>query len=136
MGMDVYGRNPSDPVGEYFRATVWSWQPIHHLCVELCSDLLSKKTLKGMMFNDQAAGPSDQATCTQIASRFDLWLEHNAGGLTLESEAKVTPDGCFVTDEELADNSCLETKSPYTVDDDHLKEWVEFLRHCGGFEVQ
>jgi hypothetical protein len=47
----------------------------------------------------------------------------------------VTPDGRFVSDEELADNPGLETVSPYAVDDEHLKEWVEFLRHCGGFEV-
>ena len=27
------------------------------------------------------------------------------------------------------------TASPYEVGDEHLKAWVEFLRHCGGFEV-
>jgi hypothetical protein len=26
-------------------------------------------------------------------------------------------------------------KSAYSVDDEHLKEWVNFLRHCGGFMV-
>ena len=25
--------------------------------------------------------------------------------------------------------------APFGVSDEHLKEWIEFLRHCGGFEV-
>lgn len=134
MGMDVRGRNPSDPAGKYFRANIWSWGPILHLCGELCSDLLDEETLTAMSFND-GAGPTDQATCTQMANRFDLWMEHNASGQTLESEMKVTKEGRFVTDEELEDNPDLETESPYEVDDEHLKEWVQFLRHCGGFQI-
>jgi hypothetical protein len=31
MGMDVVGRNPRTEAGEYFRANVWSWGPIHNL---------------------------------------------------------------------------------------------------------
>ena len=85
-------------------------------------------------FND-GAGPAEQATCTQMANRFDLWMEHHASGSTVDSEMKVTKEGRFVTEEELEENPDLETESPYEVDDEHLKLWVEFLRHCGGFEV-
>ena len=134
MGMDVSGRNPSDPVGEYFRANVWSWRPIVHLCCELCSDLLDEEMLSAIGFND-GAGPTDQATCTQMANRFDQWMEHHASGSSLDSEMKVTKEGRFVTEEELEDNPDLDAQSPYEVDDEHLKLWVEFLRHCGGFEV-
>ena len=28
MGMDVYGKNPTDKVGEYFRRNVWGWHPL------------------------------------------------------------------------------------------------------------
>jgi len=28
MGMDVIGMNPIAPEGEYFRATIWAWDPI------------------------------------------------------------------------------------------------------------
>ena len=34
MGMDVYGNKPRCSKGEYFRASVWSWRPIHGLIVE------------------------------------------------------------------------------------------------------
>ncbi len=28
MGMDVYGKNPTSEVGEYFRRNVWGWHPL------------------------------------------------------------------------------------------------------------
>lgn len=132
--MDITGRNPSDPVGKYFRANLWSWRPIHRLCVELCSDLLDQQMLEGMEFNG-GAGPEDQETCTQMANRFDQWLEHHVSGHKLDSDLRIDKEGRFVSEQDLAVNPDLETESPYEVDDDHLKKWVEFLRHCGGFEV-
>jgi hypothetical protein len=134
MGMDVYGRKPSSPAGEYFRANVWSWHPIHVLIEELCSDLLDEKTLEKLAFND-GAGPKKQKTCTAMASRFEAWMEHHTEGHRVESDLQVTKEGRFVPESELAANPDLETVSPYRVTDEHLKEWVEFLRHCGGFEV-
>jgi hypothetical protein len=135
MGMDVSGRNADSKAGEYFRANIWSWRPIHALIVELCSDLLDEELLTAMCYND-GAGPSDQETCTAMANRFELWMEHHAEGLELDMPgAKVAKDGHFVTEEELAENPDIETRTPYEVEDEHLKEWIEFLRHCGGFEV-
>jgi hypothetical protein len=32
MGMDVYGKNPSSEVGEYFRSNVWYWHPLWEYC--------------------------------------------------------------------------------------------------------
>lgn len=28
MGMDLYGKKPLNPVGEYFRNNVWWWRPL------------------------------------------------------------------------------------------------------------
>jgi hypothetical protein len=135
MGMDVCGRNPTSSAGEYFRANVWSWRPIHALMTELCGDLLGEELLDAMAFND-GAGPADQETCTEMAKRFDLWMEHHASGLELEgSDLRIAEDGHIVSDEELLENPDLKTRTPYEVEDEHLKEWIEFLRHCGGFEV-
>jgi hypothetical protein len=135
MGMDVSGRKPTSPAGEYFRANVWSWRPIYTLIVELCSDLLDEEMLHSMSYND-GAGPADQATCTEMASRFELWMEHNVHGRSLDLPgARVTEEGRFVFEEELAENPDIETHTPYNVEDEHLKEWSECLRHCGGFEV-
>jgi hypothetical protein len=133
MGMDVYGRKPDSEEGKYFRANIWSWRPIYSLICELCSDLLSEKTLMGMAFND-GAGPKSGKTCLKMAERFDKWLEHNASGSVIETDAIRVEKGTgkFIRPGE---DPAVETESPYSVDDEHLKEWVEFLRHCGGFQV-
>jgi len=34
MGMDVYGRNATSEVGEYFRRNVWGWRPLWDYCLE------------------------------------------------------------------------------------------------------
>jgi hypothetical protein len=134
MGMDVYGRKPSAEAGKYFRANVWSWAPIHNLIVELCSDLFKERTLRRMAMND-GAGARNQAVCTEMANRFEAWMEHHAEGHGIDSEElRVLPGGRLVLgDSPEAQN--METESPYKVSDEHLKEWIEFLRHCGGFKV-
>jgi hypothetical protein len=132
--MDVSGRNPTAEAGVYFRANVWAWHPIHDLIAELCQDLLDEEMLKNLAYN-QGAGPTDAETCTEMANRFEAWMEHHTGGHGLDLGPRVTKEGRFVTDEELAENPDLETVSPYQVSDEHLKKWIDFLRHCGGFEV-
>ncbi|MFM9117588.1 MAG: hypothetical protein ACKOU6_15650 [Planctomycetota bacterium] len=134
MGMDVWGRNPSAPAGRYFRANIWSWFP----------DQLSRCTIRRLAPESVAmtklgfnvgAGLADAPTCQQMANRFECWLEHHTAGHGIDLGLRVTYDGRFVSDEELSKRPDLETMSPYQVDDEHLKQWVEFLRHCGGFEV-
>jgi hypothetical protein len=128
--MDVYGRQPSAPAGAYFQANVWAWHPIHALIIELCSDLLSKKVLRKLGHNE-GAGPKDQETCTKMANRFEAWMERHTEGHGLESELRVTKEGRLV----MAGDTEQETFSPFHVSDETLKEWIDFLRHCGGFEV-
>lgn len=135
MGMDVYGRQPTNKSGEYFRANIWSWRPIHELIFQLCTDLIDEQTMMLLGSND-GAGPEDQATCTEMANRFDQWMEHNVDGLIVESDnLRVKEDGTFVSKEELEENPYMPTSSAFSISDDHLKEWIEFLRHCGGFQV-
>ena len=60
MGMDVIGRKPKNKTGEYFRANVWSYRPIHFLCMKASlshkletgeKELIQPKTLMGMSHN-------------------------------------------------------------------------------------
>lgn len=135
MGMDIVGRDPANKAGEYFRANIWSWRPIHSLMSELYADFLSEELLESMGYNN-GDGPADQATCDRIAERFNQWMEHHAAGFTLESEAlRMQPDGTLLTAEQAAENPDIETETPYQTNDEHLKEWIEFLHSCGGFEV-
>jgi len=135
MDMDLTGHNPSNKDGEYFRANVSSWVPIHDLTFKLCSDLLDEKTLKGMASND-GTGPNDQETCTEMANRFSHWMEHNADGHSVVLGAYVEKGtNKFVLAEDVDANSDAELNTAYHVHDEHLKKFIEFLRHCGGFEV-
>ncbi len=44
-------------------------------------------------------------------------------------------DGCFVDEEEREKIPCDCLISPYAIDVSHAKQFVNFLRGCGGFEV-
>ena len=134
MAMDIQGRKPSAQDSKSFPIEFWAWRPIHALIVRLCSDLFDKKTLEGMATGG-GGGALDQKTSAEMANRFERWMEHHAEGFVLESGIRVTPEGHFLSEEELAKNPTMETVSPYEVSDERLKKWIEFLRCCGGFEV-
>jgi len=130
MGMDVYGKSPTTETGKYFRASVWSWRPLHGLIAEVGSDLFDEETLKSMGYND-GAGLDSQEKCDELADRIESWLETNKGGITVEdSTVRVDENGCFI-------RNAVPTQglSPYKIGDSHIKEFVKFLRGCGGFEV-
>jgi hypothetical protein len=42
MGMDVYGKKPTDKVGKYFRASVWYWHPLWSFCENKFPELAGK----------------------------------------------------------------------------------------------
>jgi len=41
MGMDIYGKNPIDTKGEYFRRNVWGWRPLWNYFVDNHNDLVA-----------------------------------------------------------------------------------------------
>lgn len=42
MGMDVYGNEPSDEAGEYFRNNVWWWHPLWDYCLDAAPEIAGK----------------------------------------------------------------------------------------------
>jgi hypothetical protein len=44
MGMDVVGKKPSAPAGEYFRNNVWWWHPLWTFCEDNFPEIASKVT--------------------------------------------------------------------------------------------
>ena len=135
MGMDVFGRNPSEPCGQYFRASIWMWPPIHEQMALRCSDLFSDELLRAMAWNE-GAGPDDQETCSIMAERFAQALTTHQDGFAVESnEVRVTENGHLVNKENLAQDPTLKTSSPFRASRGLVMDWIQFLRHCGGFEV-
>ena len=139
MGMDLEGRHPLNESGVYFRANIWAWRPIHDLICKLGSDLISNTVLMHMSGNG-GGGPKSSDVCRTLADRFSIWLEHNIDGHSVDGGcyvlvAKSSHGGQpFATSEQVADPN-IKTESAYKVCDDHLQEFVSFLRNCGGFQV-
>ena len=133
MGMDVYGKAPTADAGEYFRANIWSWRPIHELIEK--ANVLPQKMVEEMGFND-GAGPDKQGALLLAAS-----LENMLDGMDDEH--------CFMLSDEIdgpvaallsaLNTQGVEVVSPrgpvYQAEVSHVREFIEFCRQSGGFEV-
>ncbi|MDP6496007.1 MAG: hypothetical protein QGI09_11480, partial [Dehalococcoidia bacterium] len=42
MGTDIYGKNPTDVVGEHFCRSVWGWRPLWDMCEDLFPELAAR----------------------------------------------------------------------------------------------
>ena len=134
---DANAKYESENPGIYFRANVWSWRPLHMLIIQFCQDylketgqiLIEDPVLESMGMND-GDGPQEEWQCKELAKRFDVWLEHNAKGHTVDLGMRVEAGGKFT------DSKDPETTfSAHSIHDEHIKEFVKFLENCGGFQV-
>ncbi len=151
MGMDVMGKGNTDA---YFRASCWSWRPIH----ALCETVIDSNSLN---FNTQYWGSNDgrgletQEDCNKLADALEAHLKNT--GLTEENDriflclgSWSTSDGRFLyEEEELNETYPIGTvlSGPVVMKDgtlaysthstslDHIKEFINFLRTCKGFEI-
>lgn len=68
MGMDVYGLNPSNASGEYFRANVWRWRPLAEMCIYFAPQICKK--CAGWYVNDgQGLDAEDASELAAILER-------------------------------------------------------------------
>jgi hypothetical protein len=151
MGFDVHGRKPSHTDGEYFRASIWTWRPIHYLLCSRCQ-FLGDTMLTRLGAND-GAGPNNQAMCNRIANEFQDFLDnefeathydavgndHWTPPLPEESEDMLVDKntGQFITRQQ---QRSVATRDPnwvpvYSITRSKLEEWINFLRACGGFSA-
>ncbi len=120
MGMDVYGVEPQNETGKYFRNNIWWWRPLANYI--------------------QSAAPTEALPC-------QLWHSNDGDGLTKEQTKRLVEkldsliqDGSierFAVDrEKWLDGLPKEsTERYYGFSLDNVKEFTEFLRHCGGFTI-
>ena len=162
MGMDVSGRNPSTEEGYYFRANCWSWRPIHALCEITKHTHKLKFDTKGWDVND-GKGLRNQNQCDKLADALEDILKHHFHKITDENQeiefnlgcwvnmdnsfvtqnmnSRISsqvdekyPYGTFITEPIVLDNG-MRVKSAYTTSISFMKEWITFLRGCGGFQI-
>lgn len=109
MGMDVHGRAATTKEGEYFRRNVWGWHPLADLTTAIAPELCAK--IKYWHTND-GDGFDNQEDCTKLADAIDTEIAKGA-------DSKLIRDYIHETHRDV--NS--------------IREWVTFLRGCGGFTI-
>ena len=148
MGMDVYGIEPRNADGQYFRANCWSWRPI---CVALeKSGAIDHIPVhqQQLLAENSGGGARSRTACLLMARDLDSWIKEakHAKGKPVRYSPTELDDICRIAQEpsehggyafvDEEDWDTVPTQSAYQVDWDHLEEFVTFLRACGdGFEV-
>jgi len=155
MGFDIMGKNPKNAKGDYFRNNVWWWRPLWEYVVEACKDFLSEKDLASGGFNNGHL-ISDSKT-KKIAIR----LEHLVRQGEVKRYEKEYKQQMKEIPEEKCDlcggsgtrkdkhtnyqsiecNKCdgkgevkpFETNYPFS--EANVKNFIEFCRNSGGFEI-
>lgn len=159
MGMDVYGKNPDSEAGKYFRNNVWWWRPLAQYLCHVAPGLMEK--VRYLHSNDGDGLGAKDSLKLALLLRQELESGRTAEYATArEAAMEALPDEpcelCKgtgirkpVPDTGAGDpqnggvkcNSCdgKGTKRPfdtwYTFDVDNVREFCDFLEHCGGFEI-
>jgi len=157
MGMDVSGIKPTSEKGIYFRANVWSWRPIHSLMAMANARnkymLMTQEQWESMDHND-GAGLQTQKECNDLADALESILKNNKelrefGFIVSAKEDEIKIRFPLTGDDDemaidirngsfVSNTKTIPTEyktSPYSVSLSHAKEFVVFLRECGGFSV-
>jgi hypothetical protein len=158
MGVDISGKNPINETGDYFHANWWGWRPIHYLCemaiydyklnyntdywgsndgmglqnAEECNTLAD--ALEEILGSDIDAKKDDERVYVCLGS----WCEAGTGkmldGETTQSLNKQFEDGEIHYTPIVAENGQL-VESAHSTSVGRIKQFIEFLRNCGGFEI-
>lgn len=155
MGMDVYGKDPKDESGRYFRANVWYWHPLWSMIEYLYpqyglkvkhahsndGDGLTKKdslALSQLLKADIESGKIEQFITDYDKEKESL--EKQDCPYCNQTGSRAWPDG----DGGLLEKVCNACNGTLKVDDfmasyymnfDLVKEFQVFLENSGGFEI-
>jgi hypothetical protein len=162
MGVDISGKKPTTNEGDYFSSNWWGWRPINTIC-ELAAYNSKLKIDFSYWGSNDGKGLRTQKQCDKLADAIELlisenpqyndnlsddddriyiamgsWCEAGTGKFigserehvlnqeyeygTLLFRPVVTPDGSLV-------------ESSHSTSLGRIKQFVTFLRGCGGFEI-
>lgn len=109
MGMDIYGLQPKDETGKYFRNNYWWWRPLARYCQQVAPEIMAKIKYLESNYGD---GLKTQTECNELAA---------------------------ILENAVAANICpIENhldKEMYPFSFENVLEFAAFLRSCGGFEI-
>lgn len=159
MGMDVYGKEPANKTGEYFRRSVWGWHPLADYVTESFPDLTAGCSYwqsndgDGLDADDSRAlsdallaAVADGTVAAYVSAR-DAALDalpseecRYCRGTGLRTDKVGTDMGMHVPGGRGC-NGCNGKGSrrpfdcSYGLEVSDISEFADFLAACGGFEI-
>lgn len=134
MGMDVYGRDPSNKlkddgerfVGEYFRNNMWWWNPLWEYCVSLYGDKMPPMEMRSNLDDDDDY---------YVVLEADDGFMNNGYGLDRNESEEL---GTILFLEIQYGNTAKlldEIKGEFPFSVENVQEFSDFLMNCGGFNI-
>ena len=158
MGVDISGRNPKTEVGDYFASNWWGWRPINYIC-QLAAEKSKLKINFDHWGSNDGKGLRTQNQCDKLADALEkllgndfnlkedddriylclgAWCEFGTGQF-IGSEKEVLlneqyPYGQIMYSSVITpDGKAVESAHSTSVG--RIKDFVTFLRNCGGFQI-
>ena len=152
MGMDVFGRKPTAPEGEYFRRNVWRWRPL----AQLCEDVAPTITAACEHWHSNDGDGLDAGGAAKLAERLQqLFVDGSVAAYVKYRDAalaRLPDETCLSCDGTGTSRGAAGSDTPacrrcggngkqehfarhYHLDEDDVKEWIVFLLASGGFEI-
>ena len=147
--------------GVYFRSNWWGWRPICMMC-EIANDKYKLKMNMSNWGSNDGAGLRTQKQCDRLADTLELmisndsgynefmvedsdriqicmgaWVEAGTGKFYHESDNDLNeqyPFGTILFSSVVTKNGTM-VESAHSCSLSHIKRWINFLRHCGGFKI-
>ena len=160
MGVDISGRKPKTEAGDYFSSNWWGWRPIHAISeAAMISSKLDYDT--SYWGSNDGKGLRTQKQCDKLADAIELLISNNYNEYLTEDDDRIyicmgswceAGTGKFIGSEReyvlneqyeygdilygpiVAENGTM-VESSYSTSLGRIKQWITFLRSCGGFEI-
>ena len=160
MGVDISGRKPKTEAGDYFCSNWWGWRPI--LAISEAAMLNSKLDYDTSYWgSNDGKGLRTQKQCDKLADAIELLISNNYNEYLTEDDDRIyivmgswceAGTGKFIGSERehvlnqqfeygdilyapvVADDGTM-VESSHGTSLGRLKQWITFLRSCGGFKI-
>ena len=160
MGVDISGRKPKAEEGDYFCSNWWGWRPI--LALSEAAMLNSKLDYDTSYWgSNDGKGLRTQKQCDKLADAIELLISNNYNEYLTEDDDRIyicmgswceAGTGRFIPSDftaslneqyeygdilygpVVAENGTM-VESSHSASFGRLKEWITFLRNCGGFKI-
>jgi len=160
MGVDISGRKPKTEEGDYFCSNWWGWRPI--LAISEAAMINSKLDYDTSYWgSNDGKGLRTQKQCDKLADAIELLISNNYNEYLTEDDDRIyivmgswceAGTGKFIGSERehilnqqyeygdilyapvVAEDGTL-VESSYSTSLGRIKQWITFLRSCGGFKI-